>query len=72
LASQASVGTSVPIAAVHNLLADLPRAADDPDDHLAEARQTYERAIRGRETRPEYPVYRRIAEDLAATTPPAK
>lgn len=58
------------IAAVHNLLADLPRTPDDADDHLAKARDTYERALSGRETEPDYPIYRRIADYLAAAKQP--
>jgi len=52
------------IAAVHNLLADLPRLEGDTEDHLTLARQTYARAIQGREQRPEYAAYRRIMEKL--------
>lgn len=55
------------MAAVHNLLATLPRAADDTEDHLAAARETYARAIAGREQRPEYASYRRIFDSLRET-----
>jgi chromosome segregation ATPase len=52
------------MAAVHNLLADLPRVEGDNEDHLALARDTYARAIQGREKQPEYAAYRRIVDSL--------
>ncbi len=59
------------IAAVHNMLAGLPRLENDTEDHVTAARQTYTRAIQGREKRPEYEVYRRIANSLAVNAAPA-
>jgi hypothetical protein len=52
------------IAAVHNLLADLPKAENDNEDHAALARQTYARAIQGHENRPEAAAYRQIIDSL--------
>jgi hypothetical protein len=59
------------IAAVHRMMADLPKLANDNDDHAALARQTYARAIQGREKRPDYNVYRRAAESLVVAKPAA-
>ncbi|MBI4581360.1 MAG: hypothetical protein HY718_16785 [Planctomycetes bacterium] len=60
------------IAAIHTMLAQLPPLPGDTEDHLALARQTYTRAIQGREKRPDYPTYHRIAEGLKKeTAPPA-
>lgn len=52
------------IAAVHLLMAHLPPAEGDTEDHLAQARQLYSRVIVGREKRPEYSTYKWIAEGL--------
>lgn len=52
------------MAALHRMLADLPRVEGDTEDHLAAARQTYARAIQGREQRPEYAAYRRVLDSL--------
>lgn len=56
------------VAAAHNLLADLPKTEGDTEDHALLARQTYNRAIQGREARPEYSTYRRIADSLREAT----
>jgi len=52
------------IAAVHDLLADLPRVDGDTEDHVALAREIYARAIQGREARPEYGTYARVIDSL--------
>lgn len=56
------------IAAVHLLMAHLPRAQGDTEDHLTQARQILARAITGREKRSEYPTYRWIVDGLKAAS----